>query len=130
MIQRFIELGQGYSDLYELITLGDNMSERVQHVMAFHTVLTNGENRTSVAIVMKPTQPGDFQPIYICREGIPYPHDLANKRYDMFQNMAERINKNIIELTVRPSGVFGETELFYQHLIGILRMNNYIAPLK
>lgn len=130
MIQRFIELGQGYSDLYELITLGKNMSERVQHVMAFHTVLTNGENRSSIAIIMKPTQPGDFQPIYICREGIPYPHETPNKRFDLLKDFAERINKEMIELTVQPSQIFGETELYYQHLIGILRMNNYIAPMK
>ncbi len=130
MIQRFIELGQGYSDIYELISLGEGMRERVQHVMAFHTVLENGEKRTSIAVVLHPTQPGEFQPIYICREGIPYPHEVPNKRYDFFKNMAERIDKQIIELTVQPSEIFGETELFYQHLIGILRMNNYIAPLK
>lgn len=129
MIQRFIELGQGYSDIYELISLGEQMRERVKHVMAFHTVI-NGENKTSVAIVMHPTQPGDFQPIYICREGIPYPHDIPNKRYDFIKNLAERLEKEVIELTVRPSNIFGETELYYQHLIGILRMNNYIGPLK
>lgn len=129
MIQRFIELGQGYSDLYELVTLGHNMQDRVQHVMAFHTVIGD-EQRTSVAVVMKPTTPGDFQPIYMCREGIPYPHEKPNKRYDLIKGLASDLDKEIIELTVRPSSYFGEKELFFQHLIGILRMNRYIAPLK
>lgn len=128
VIQRFIELGQGYSDLYELVTLGHNMQDRVQHVMAFHTQIDN-QQRTSVAIIMKPTTPGDFQPIYICTEGIPNPHEKPNKRYELFQQLAEDLEKNVIELTVRPSNYFGEKELFFQHLIGILRMNRYIAPM-
>ncbi|QST01472.1 methylthioribose kinase [Pontibacillus sp. ALD_SL1] len=128
MIQRFIELGQGYSDLYELLTLSRCMPERIQHLMAFHTT-TGEEKRTSLVVVMKPTTPGDFQPLYICREGIPYPHDIPNKRYDLFQSLAKDLQKDIIELTVQPSHIFGERELFYQHLIGILRMNRYIAPM-
>lgn len=128
MIQRFIELGQGYSDLYELLTLSRSMPERIQHLMAFHTT-TGEEKRTSLVVVMKPTTPGDFQPLYICREGIPYPHDIPNKRFDLFESLANELQKDIIELTVQPSQIFGERELFYQHLIGILRMNRYIAPM-
>ncbi|WP_345238767.1 DUF7147 family protein [Pontibacillus salipaludis] len=128
MIQRFIELGQGYSDLYELLTISRSMPERIQHLMAFHTT-TGEEKRTSLVVVMKPTTPGDFQPLYICREGIPYPHDTPNKRFDLFKSLANDLQKDIIELTVQPSQIFGERELFYQHLIGILRMNRYIAPM-
>ncbi|MYL33022.1 methylthioribose kinase [Pontibacillus yanchengensis] len=129
MIQRFIELGHGYSDIYELRTLGETMSHRVKHIFAFHTIIGE-EKRSSVAIVMEPTQPGEFQPIYICREGIPYPHKKPNKRYDLIKQLAEELDKEVIELTVRPSNYFGETDIYYQHLTGILRMNNYIPPMK
>ncbi|MGM9925256.1 MAG: methylthioribose kinase [Bacillus sp. (in: firmicutes)] len=128
MIQRFIELGEGYSDLYELIEIGRTNKERVAFLLALHTK-KNDKELVSLAVVLKPTNPGDFQPIYICREGIPNPHVIPNKRYDMFQALAKEIEKNIIELDVKPSTLFSETELFYQHLIGILRMNRYLPPL-
>ncbi|KGX88565.1 DUF7147 family protein [Pontibacillus litoralis] len=128
MIQRFIELGEGYSDIYELLTIAQSMPQRIQHIFAFHTVIKD-EKRTSLAISMHPTTVGDFQPIYICREGIPFPHDKANKRYELMKKFATSIDKDIIELTVQPSHIFNETELYYNHLIGVLRMNRYIAPL-
>ncbi|MFC0524019.1 methylthioribose kinase [Pontibacillus salicampi] len=129
MIQRFIELGQGYSDVYELQTLATQMKDRVENIFAFHTTM-EGEERTSLAVVMKPTTTGNFQPIYICREGIPNPHVQPNKRYELFQQIAADVKKDIIEITTRPSTFFSETELYYSHLIGLLRMNHYLAPLQ
>lgn len=129
MIQRFIELGQGYSDIYELIELAKSNHSRLQHMIALHTVIEKKE-ATSLAIILKPTDPGKFQPIYICREGIPNPNFLPNKRFDLFAQTAEELNKNIIELSVKPSTIFPEKELFYQQLIGILRLNHFLAPLQ
>ena len=97
LIQRFIELGEGYSDIYELIELTKAQS--------------------------------NFQPIYICREGIPNPEITPNKRFEMFESLSEELGKKIISLQVKPSDLFSEKELFYQHLIGILRMNRYLPPL-
>ncbi|MRG85517.1 DUF7147 family protein [Salinibacillus xinjiangensis] len=125
MIQRFIYLGEGYSDFYELLTLGSEMSHRVEHLIAFHT--NEKENsKTSVAIVMKPTTTGDFQPIYMCKEGF----TQTSKRFDLFKGLAEELDKKVIEITVQPSTHFGEQELYFQHLIGILRTNHFISPLK
>ncbi|WP_042349052.1 DUF7147 family protein [Bacillus massiliigorillae] len=128
MIQRFIELGEGYSDLYELIEIGRANKERVAFLLALQTK-KNEKEVVSLAIILKPTNPGNFQPIYICREGIPNPESIPNKRYDMFQELATQIDKNIIKIDIKPSTLFPEKELFYQHLIGILRMNRYLAPL-
>jgi hypothetical protein len=33
-------------------------------------------------------------------------------------------------MTVKPSTMFAEKELYFQHLIGILRMNRLIPPLQ
>lgn len=129
MLQRFIELGEGYSDIYELIELMKANKHRLQHVMAFHTTLTD-KHVSSLALVMQPTHPGDFQAIYICREGIPNYHVIPNKRFDLFQQAAQSVGKDIIELDIQPSVHFAETALYYQHLIGILRMNRLIAPLQ
>jgi hypothetical protein len=129
MIQRFIELGEGYSDIYELLELAKANHHRLLHMMAFHTVKKE-KKVTSLVIVMKPTETGDFQALYICREGISNPHDKANKRFDLFQQTANELDKTIIELTVKSSNEFAETALYFQYLIGILRLNHYIAPLK
>ncbi|AZV60640.1 MULTISPECIES: DUF7147 family protein [Peribacillus] len=128
MIQRFIEIGQGYSDIYELLEVGRNQKHRVARLLAMHTTI-NDKKVTSLVIVMEPTDPGKFQPLYICREGIPNPHATKNKRYELFENLAEELDRPIIEIDVKPSVLFAEIELYYQHLIGILRMNRYLPPL-
>ncbi|YCI78484.1 methylthioribose kinase [Bacillus sp. R1-10] len=128
MIQRFIEIGQGYSDIYELLEVGRNQKHRVARLLAMHTTI-NDKKVTSLVIVMEPTDPGKFQPLYICREGIPNPHATKNKRYELFENLAEELDRPIIEIDVKSSVLFAEIELYYQHLIGILRMNRYLPPL-
>ncbi|MFD4815354.1 DUF7147 family protein [Peribacillus butanolivorans] len=128
MIQRFIELGQGYSDIYELLEVGRNQKHRVARLLSLQTTI-NDKKVTSLVIVMQPTDPGKFQPLYICREGIPNPHVTVNKRYELFEKLAEELNKSIIEIDVKSSVLFAEIELYYQHLIGILRMNRYLPPL-
>jgi len=129
MIQRFIELGEGYSDIYELFEIAKVNKHRLEHLMAFYTAV-NGKAVTSLVVVLKPTNEGEFQPLYICREGIPNPHVKPNKRFDLFKQLANELNKEIIELEVKPSTIYPEKELFYQHLIGILRMNRYIPPMQ
>ncbi|PKR86941.1 DUF7147 family protein [Heyndrickxia camelliae] len=129
MIQRFIELGEGYSDIYELIELAKANQHRLAHLMAFNTNIMD-KKLTSLVVILQPTDPGNFQALYICREGIPNPKVIPNKRYELFQNVAELLNKNIIEIDVKPSTLFAEKELYYQYLIGILRMNHFIKPLQ
>ncbi|MDF2039582.1 methylthioribose kinase [Cytobacillus oceanisediminis] len=129
MIQRFIEIGEGYSDIYELIEIARANKHRLSHMAAFHTSIDHKEV-TSLAVILKPTDPGGFQPLYICREGIPNPKAAPNKRYELFADAAEDLNKEIIQLTVKPSVIFNEKELYFQYLIGILRLNHYIAPLQ
>ncbi|WP_316568408.1 methylthioribose kinase [Neobacillus sp. YIM B06451] len=128
MIQRFIELGRGYGDLYELIEIAESNSHRIKHFLALHTVIDN-KDVTSLAIVLNPAGEGKFQPIYICREGVPDPRTLSSKRYSLFQEAAASLGKEIYELDVKPSSLFAETELYYQQLIGILRLNHFLPPL-
>jgi hypothetical protein len=129
LIQRFIELGEGYSDLYELLELTNANQHRLQHMLALHTKI-DGKERTSLVVVLKPTDPGKFQALYICREGIPNPNSLQNKRYDLFAETAKTHSKQIHELEVKSSTIFYEKELYYQYLIGILRLNHYLLPLQ
>ncbi|MCA1029950.1 methylthioribose kinase [Bacillus timonensis] len=129
MIQRFIELGEGYSDIYELIELTKANKHRVSHLFALHTTKDDKEV-TSLIVALQPTRPGDFQALYICREGIPNPTFKKNKRFDLFQEVASELGKVIIQFDVQPSNTFAEKELYYQYLIGILRLNHYIPQMK
>ncbi|WP_299086927.1 methylthioribose kinase [uncultured Metabacillus sp.] len=129
MIQRFIEMGEGYSDIYELIENAKANKHRVSKLIALHTKV-NEREVTSLVVVMRPTDPGNFQALYICREGIPNPNFTQNKRYELFEEIASFLNKEIIQITVKPSTMFNELDLYYQYLIGILRLNHYIPPLQ
>ncbi|MDF0725305.1 methylthioribose kinase [Cytobacillus sp. S13-E01] len=129
MIQRFIELGEGYSDIYELLELSRANKERLSKLFVFKTKFA-GRDLSSFAIALQPTNPGKFQALYICREGIPNNEETPNKRSELFRELADELDKNIISLEVKHSSVFGEKELYFQHLIGILRMNKYIPPMQ
>ena len=129
MIQRFIELGEGYSDIYELIETAKANKHRVSKLIALHTKV-NEKAVTSLVVIMQPTDQGKSQALYICREGIPNPHVKENKRYELFEDLSAYLNKDIIQIDVKPSNMFNELELYYQHLIGILRLNHYIPPMQ
>jgi hypothetical protein len=129
MIQRFIELGEGYSDIYELIETAKANKHRVSKLIALHSKVNN-RDVSSLVVIMEPTDPGKFQALYICREGIPNPNVKANKRFGLFTELESHLNKKIIQIEVKPSNMFKELELYYQYLIGILRLNHYLPPLQ
>lgn len=129
MIQRFIRLGEGYSDVYELVELGKTNKHRLHHLFRFDTVI-NEKPVTSLVIILKPVEPGNFMPLYICLEGIPQPEYKKNGRYQLFEDFAKEVDKPIIPIVVKPSSIFQEKELYYQYILGLLRMNNFIPPIK
>ncbi|WP_369902914.1 methylthioribose kinase [Bacillus manliponensis] len=129
MIQRFIELGEGYSDLYELVEIAKANKHRVTHMLQFNTVKQE-KTVCSLVVVLKPTETGNFQPLYICREGIPVLENKKSKRITLFEETAEQLGKKVVSFTVKPSSIFPENELYFNHLIGILRMNHFIPPMQ
>ncbi|WP_053219868.1 DUF7147 family protein [Virgibacillus senegalensis] len=122
MIQRFVELGNGYADLYELCELAEHMPDRISHFVSLRTE-KNGKRVTSPAIIMNPTKQGDFQPIYISLEGVPDSENAASKRYELFKKSADNKGFEIKSLVVKPSTEFHEKALYFQYLIGIFQMN-------
>ncbi|MCI4060493.1 methylthioribose kinase, partial [Bacillus cereus] len=77
-----------------------------------------------------PPTTGDLQPLYKCREGIPVFENKKSKRVNLFEETAEQLGIKVATFTVKPSTTFPEKDLFVIHLIGILRMNNFIPPRK
>lgn len=127
MIQQFIELGRGFGDIYELCEIAKTNENRFHHAFIF---ISNNDSSqvASIALALKPAADGKFMPIYVCREGIPYNPEKPSKRIEIFEETIKQLGKKAIPMEVKHSSFFSETELFYQHLIGILRMNHFIPP--
>ena len=130
MNQRFIELGQGFSDLYELLELAKSNAYRVNYFLCLEAVSAKGRKGMSFVLILKKSSYGDFIPLYICREGIPVIEGKVTKRYELFEQAAKEQDKNVIHMEVRHSDSFADIELYYQYLVGILRMNRYLPPLQ
>ncbi|WP_062231593.1 DUF7147 family protein [Fictibacillus sp. FJAT-27399] len=124
MIQRFIELGEGYSDIFELMEIAETNKKRLSQLLCLRTEI-NGIQKASFIVVLHPADEGKFQPLYICREGIP----ADSKRYQLFEGLSRKLEKKIITFDVKPSGDFEEKELYFHYLTGILRLNYLIPPL-
>ncbi|KHF40801.1 DUF7147 family protein [Halalkalibacter okhensis] len=128
MIQRFITLGEGYNDLYELLELGRSNQSRVHMLLRLDTAYDNQE-KSSLVLVLTPASPGKMMPLYICLEGIHNPDIRATERYLLFEQLSKELNMPIYKLKVKSSREFEEKDLYFQYLIGVLRMNRYIPPL-
>lgn len=127
MIQQFIELGQGYGDVYELCELIKTNEKRFHNAFIF--ISNKGDAKVaSISIAFKPVGESKFMPIYVCREGIPYNPEKPSKRLEIFEEALKEFGKKAIPMEIKHSSYFSETVLFYQHLIGILRMNHFIPP--
>lgn len=124
MIQQFIELGNGYGDVYELLTLIDTNETRFHQAFIF-----KADKKVSLAVAFKPALDSKFMPIYICREGIPFNEAKPSKRTQLFIDAVHKLQRKPVTIEVKKSTDFNETSLYYQYLIGILRMHHYIPHL-
>ena len=129
MIQQFIELGQGYGDVYELCELIQTNKDRFHEAFIF-TSTKDEQKVCSLAVALNPVGESKFMPIYICREGIPYNEDKRAKRIELFEEALSTIDKTAKTLEIKHSSIFSEPNQFYQYLIGILRMSRYIPPMQ
>lgn len=126
MIQRFIELGEGYGDIYELRQLMDSNKGRFMHGFVFVSKTAEGKPVVSVAAAFKPAEEGNFMPIYLCREGIPD----GSKRLELFEQSVKGLGHAPIRMDVKHSSQYADPKLYFGHLIAILRLNHYIPPMQ
>lgn len=126
MIQRFIELGEGYGDIYELRELISTNSHRFMQGFVFVSKDPNGKSVLSVAAAFKPTDEGNFMPIYLCREGIPE----NSKRLEIFEKAIQELGHQPNKMEVKHSSVYVEKQFYFSHLIAILRLNHFIPPMQ
>lgn len=129
MKQSFIKLGEGLTDLFEFNTLIEYNSERIDHIVYFHTS-TFKVGPSSVAIIMKPTSDNHFQAMYIMVNALNYPYPTPNKKFEMINEQAKQYNVNIKEVDVQPSENYHDIELYFNYLISVLRLQRWIPPLQ
>lgn len=128
MPQQFIELGEGYGDVYELLEIIKTNQSRFHQ--AFILTSTKDHRKVaSLAIALKPAGDSKFMPIYICREGIPFDEEKPSKRQLMFNECIEQLGRKAVIVEIKHSSIFSESNLFYQYLIGIMRLHHYIPAL-
>lgn len=127
MLQQFVELGHGYGDVYELCELIYTNQHRFHNAFIFISE-NKGTKVASIAVAFNPVGDSKFMPIYICREGIPYSEEKPSKRLQLFEETLERIGKKAVPMETKHSSFYNEVILYYQHLIGVLRMNRLIPP--
>lgn len=128
MPQQFIELGEGYGDVYELLEIIKTNQGRFHQ--AFILTSTKEDKKVaSLAVALKPVGESKFMPIYICREGIPFHEEQPSKRQMMFEESIEQLGRKAVVVEIKHSSIFSEPKLFYQYLIGIMRLHHYIPAL-
>ncbi|MCK1996276.1 hypothetical protein SAMN04487786_1495 [Paenisporosarcina quisquiliarum] len=128
MIQRFIELGEGYGDIYELCELARVNKDRIHQAFIFSSTKDN-IRYFSIAIALKPVNTANFFPIYICREGI-VETQQESKRLTTFKEALAELSIEPIKVDIKHSSIYVDVNLYYQYIIGILRLNHLIPPLQ
>jgi len=128
LIQRIIELGKGYGDIYELCEQARLNKDRIHRAFIFSSK-KDGKEYHSIAIALKPTNAANFFPIYMCGDGIPNVQPIS-KRLSHFIETLDELQLKAVHLDIRHSSSFADSDLFYQYLIGILRLNHFIPPLE
>jgi hypothetical protein len=127
--QRFIELGEGFGDVYELCELIKTNSARLHKTFILSSETPSGHALSLVA-AFEPANDSQFMPIYICREGIIQQGTDKSKRRLLFEATAEKVGNTPAYIELKNSSEFAERELFYQYTIGILRLNKLLPPLR
>ena len=125
MIQRFIELGEGYGDLFELCELIETNQSRIYRTFLFTTNINNKKSH-SAAVAFNSVGDSKFMPIYLCREGIPE----SSKRLGLFMDASKKVGFNPVEVEVKPSKTFAEKDLYFHYLTGVLRLNHLLPEMK
>ena len=129
LTQRFIELGEGFGDVYELCELITSNSHRLHKTFIFSSKTQTGQ-ALSFAAAFEPAKESAFMPIYICREGIKQVDDIKPKRRLLFETAVEQAGSEPVFIELKNSSEFAETALFFQYVTGILRLNHLLPPLR
>ncbi|MHC0552734.1 DUF7147 family protein [Salinicoccus sp. CNSTN-B1] len=123
MMQKFIVLGEGYGDVFELEAIIEHNHHRIDKGIFLHA----DARPATFVLVMKPVR-GNFQALYTIYQGVPY-KEGSGKKYQMISEWCTAHDLPIIEFKTRDPEDFHDKEQFFQYITGVLRLNNLIPPL-
>ncbi|PJO45261.1 DUF7147 family protein, partial [Lysinibacillus xylanilyticus] len=52
-----------------------------------------------------------------------------SQRQKLFEESIKRLDRKAVVVEIKHSSIFSESKLFYQYLIGIMRLHHYIPAL-
>lgn len=123
-MQKFITLGEGYGDIFELESLISHNHTRIDKAIFLHTA----EKQSTFLLVMQPVR-GNFQAIYTIYKGILFKEGQGQK-YTLIRKWCEESDIPVIEFSTRDPEDFYKREQFYQYITGVLRLNHLIPSMK
>ncbi|MBE5661694.1 hypothetical protein HU219_07955 [Staphylococcus sp. SS35] len=129
MKQTFITLGEGLTDLFEFMTLIEYNHQRIDKIVYFHSPLVEN-TKSSVAIIMNPTSGNHFQAFYIMINAVKYTYPELNTKSKMINDCAKKYNIPVFGIDVQPPQAFHDLSLYYNYLISVLRLQNWIPELQ
>ena len=122
-MQKFIRLGDGYGDIFELEALIEYNRQRIKSGIYLHV-----ENEPSTFVLVMAPVCGNFQALYTIYRGIP----MASKhrqKYNIINDCLEKYNIQKVEMTTRTPDDFHDPEQYFQYMIGVLRLNHLLPPM-
>lgn len=122
-MQKFIQIGDGYGDIFEMEALIQYNHQRIKSGIYLHT-----EGRPSTFVLVMAPVRGNFQALYTIFQGIPMT-SRNQQKYKIINESLEKYNIAKIEMTTRDPDDFYEREQYFQYMLGVLRLNNLIPPL-
>ena len=108
--QYFIELGEGYGDIYELMELMKTNKHRLHRTFIFSSNTKDGQ-AISLAAVFHPAGDSNFMPIYICREGIKQTNESKSKRRLLFEEVSMQNGQEPVFIDLKHSSEFADTQV-------------------
>ncbi|REH77401.1 hypothetical protein DOS74_02425 [Staphylococcus felis] len=129
MQQSFIVLGNGLTDLFEFKALIDYNHLRISRIVYFHTPKSQHQ-RSSVAIIMQPTEGRKFQAMYMMLNAFKYPYPHTNQKFDLIQSFIEPYDIESVGVDVHAPDDYPELDLYFNYLKSVLRLQHWIPALE
>lgn len=118
-MQKYIELGRGYAEIFELEQLIQYNKPRIDKAI----LLTHGETPATFLLIMQPAR-DHFQAVYTIYKGISMSE--PQKKLSLIKSWLKDADIQLVTFDTKHPDEFYEPEQYYQYITGILRLNHLI----
>lgn len=118
-MQKYIELGRGYAEIFELEQLIQYNKSRIDKAI----LLTHGDEAATFLLIMQPAR-DHFQAIYTIYRGISVSGE--QKKLNLVKGWLDAADIQFIQFDTKSPEEFYESDQYYQYITGILRLNHLV----